>query len=418
MNNVIKTVVIKPFFLLFLLFLFVQIGHVELFSQTGSNDTLWFSEAQKKITTSTSGTMNYTLNYVTSNLELHWNVNLVFAKDENNNIFFYVKQSEDSVISEYVYYKDTLLIFANYKGELYSSKKHTTEAFKGNIRRNFFYLLDEQDLTRFFAYDNVVFYDTVIPPNKNAVVCKASAIVNESNAKSHYNSLITVNKNNYDIISSYSRIVTYLDGDLFYEGYKEYLIDSIALFNDINKDICSYISQKYNLLDHKIISATSTEEVTENENKSADSSQTVPKYAYSWTLPQITGDSIRYTDIKSKLLVLDFYFTTCAPCILSLRDMVKLDSLYDDIDVSFVAVNALDKDKSKIEKFLHDRKITLTNVIEGAELSEKYGFSGFPQLLIIDTEKNEIIYHCQGYRSDGFEFYKSLLDEYLSKNQQ
>ncbi|NLA25221.1 MAG: TlpA family protein disulfide reductase, partial [Bacteroidales bacterium] len=119
--------------------------------------------------------------------------------------------------------------------------------------------------------------------------------------------------------------------------------------------------------------------------------------------------------INSKIIVLDFYYTSCGPCILDIRNLVKLDSLFNDSDVCFIGINVADNDISRMQKFLIDRKIKYKNVYEGNDLANKYGFRGFPQILFIDSETNEILHHSTGCRSDGFEYYKNLLEGFLEK---
>ena len=380
-------------------------------------DTLLFFNAQQKLDSSRSGLMNYRLNYVTSNFELYWDVELSFIKSDSDEdkIFFYIKQYEDTLVSEYVFYNDTLLTFAEYNNEITHSKRHTNKPFSGNIRRVFTYLIDGQhNLTNFLSYDKVKLSDTVLSPEQSSVIVGEASSYKEDNVNNinaHYNSRIVINKNNNNLVSCFNEVLAYQDGAFFHKASQEYIIDSIFLYREKNKDIEDKIKIKYRELDSIIVPNIKEEKVSLKKDTLIE----IPKYAYEWELPLVNGGTLSSKVINSKILVLDFYYMGCAPCIMAIPDLIRLDSLYNEKDVTFVGVNAVDKDLITINKFLEDKNIKYKNVINGNTLSDKYGFNSFPRILFIDTKTNEILYHFAGYRSDGFDHYKKLLDELLDK---
>jgi len=380
------------------------------YSQQICSDTLLFFNAQEKITNSKSGIIHYKLNYVTSEFEVFWDVELYYIKQEDSTKYFYVKQKEDSIISEYVYLNDTLLTIAEYKNEKTFAKRHTTEPFKGNIRHVFTELLDINYLTLFLDYDKVEISDSISTNNQNKIIIgKASSYLEYKNKMDAYYSYeIAINQYNLELIRCFGDVIVYMENDFLHKSSKEFLIEKIELYNYKNQSIEEKIISKYLLLDSIIIQNPQPQTIS-----SLDTIIEIPKYAHDWALPLVGGDTLNSNSINSKIIVLDFYYMSCAPCVLAIRDLVKLDTLFNDTDVSFIGINTIDKDLDRLKQFLVERKINYKNVYGGIDLASKYGFNSFPQILFIDSQTNEIIYHSSGYRSDGYEYYKTLLEKLL-----
>lgn len=409
MNSHIKDGVIRIYSILSFLILLVLNNNI--FAQNIEGDTLCFYKAQEKLDNCKSGIINYKLNYVTSNFELYWDVEFYFIRN-NNKLFFYVKQIEDTMVSEYVFYNDTILIFAEYDNNTTYFKEYTNNPFNGNIRRVFTYLLDEHNLTNFISYDQVKLFDTISPPSNDSIIIGLASESTKANGlDGYYNSKIVLNKNNFNLISCFNEVVAYKDSSLFHKSYKEYVIDTISLYYDKNQDIAFLISSKYDELNKIIMPYLAFEKEVNIESTKEE----IPKYAYEWRLPQVNGDTLYSDSINSKILVVDFYYMSCAPCILAINDLIKLDSLYNENEVTFIGANVVDNDISKINTFLQKKNVKYRNIVNAKSLSDKYGFHSFPQILFIDTETNEILYHFSGYRSDEFEYYKDILRKLLDE---
>lgn len=372
------------------------------------SDTAAFSIAQDQFDNCRSGYMSYQLNYKTSNFEIYWEVELAFVKKSDGNLHFYVKQTEDTSLVEYVYFKDTLLVFAEGATENFYSKEYSEKPFEGNVRRAYTYLLSEHVLTNFLTYKNVSIYDTILPENKgNVIVGESSTIVTDSPLIGHYKSKIVLDSNN-NLVSCFNQVLAYRDTSLFHAAYKEYVIDSVVLYPVKDQNIESKIMAKYFELDSII-----TPNYKEKKDTIKVKSLEIPKYAINWRLPLTNGDTLDSKKIKSKIVVVDFYYMGCGPCVLGIYDLVELDNYYDESDVTFVGVNVVDKDIAKINKFIKEKGIKYKNVIDTKGLSNRYGFNSFPQILIIETKSNKILYHFSGYRSDGHTYYKRLIDSLL-----
>lgn len=99
----------------------------------------------------------------------------------------------------------------------------------------------------------------------------------------------------------------------------------------------------------------------------------------------ITGEKIISSDLRGKVVVLNFWYRGCAPCIAEMPALNKLVEEFKNEDVVFIAF-ALDDIRSTI-KFLHDTKFDY-KVVPGADfMTEKYCvLAGWPMNVVIDRQ--------------------------------
>lgn len=111
-----------------------------------------------------------------------------------------------------------------------------------------------------------------------------------------------------------------------------------------------------------------------------------PIPAPDFDVTDIKGNRYKLSDLANKTVVLNFWFTSCAPCIAEmpvLNELVK-----ENKEVVFIA---LAKDtRERIDKFLTKRQFDYNIVADAKAQVEKYNVTGFPMHFII---KNGIITH-------------------------
>lgn len=78
-------------------------------------------------------------------------------------------------------------------------------------------------------------------------------------------------------------------------------------------------------------------------------------------LPSVTGDTIRLSSFKGKVVLIDFWASWCGPCRTSNRQLVKLYSKYKDKGFEIYGVS-FDEVKPAWEKAIKKDKITWVQV--------------------------------------------------------
>lgn len=107
------------------------------------------------------------------------------------------------------------------------------------------------------------------------------------------------------------------------------------------------------------------------------------------TLTDIKGEVHSLETLKDKIIVVDFWFINCGPCIKEIPDLNKLKSEYETDDIEWFAVTY--DPKEKVERFLDRMKFDYTIVPDSKHLTDRFDIRFYPTTLIID-ENRKIVY--------------------------
>lgn len=117
--------------------------------------------------------------------------------------------------------------------------------------------------------------------------------------------------------------------------------------------------------------------------------------AKDFELSNLKGDKVKLSDLKGKIVVLDFWATWCGPCREAFPHMQELVKNYDKNEVVFLFVNTMETKKpaeiiKSVSKFIKDNKYEDLNVVFDLDndVSKKYLVQGIPTEIIIDKEGN------------------------------
>jgi peroxiredoxin len=102
----------------------------------------------------------------------------------------------------------------------------------------------------------------------------------------------------------------------------------------------------------------------------------------------ISGDSIIFDKIKNKVIVIDFWFMSCPPCITELPGLNKLVKEFENKDVVFIAISRDSKEGIK-KYFLKNYKLDFIIVPDGGDIADNYcvPYFGWPTTFIINRDR-------------------------------
>lgn len=138
--------------------------------------------------------------------------------------------------------------------------------------------------------------------------------------------------------------------------------------------------------------------------------QAINTPAKSFELKDVTGKSVSLSDLKGKVVVLDFWATWCGPCKASFPIMQQAVNKYkNDPDVQFLFVHTMDKGDdnatASAAKYITDNKynfrvlMDLRNKQTGqSAVSAAYGINAIPTKVVIDAKGN-IRFQVTGFKS-------------------
>ena len=106
-----------------------------------------------------------------------------------------------------------------------------------------------------------------------------------------------------------------------------------------------------------------------------------------WSLPDLYGNMVGLADMKGKVVLLDFFYKSCAPCCAALPVLQSLHEKYKDKGFVMIGIDPVDDpEKVDMSDFFAKRGITYTILFAKQELSEVYHVSGYPTLFFIDRD--------------------------------
>lgn len=102
-------------------------------------------------------------------------------------------------------------------------------------------------------------------------------------------------------------------------------------------------------------------------------------------------DSFYFAKYKDSIAVLDFFFSTCSPCLYSIPHINELNAKYRPRGVVFLGINPIEKDWNRLDRFTKQVQIDFPIIKVGDKMRRDYGVSGFPTIMIIDKGKVVLI---------------------------
>jgi len=107
----------------------------------------------------------------------------------------------------------------------------------------------------------------------------------------------------------------------------------------------------------------------------------------------INGNEYSLNSLKGKIIVMNFWFVECKPCVMEMPELNELVKNYKNKDVVFLGFAT--NDKSKIDSFLKKKDFSYNIIPNSKKIAEAYKVSGYPTHIIID-ENSKIVYSTSG----------------------
>ncbi len=170
-----------------------------------------------------------------------------------------------------------------------------------------------------------------------------------------------------------------------------------------------------------VANTTQPEQKTDSNETKGDS-KAAPYYemkilsvgdeAPDFSVSTIGGDTITLSDLRGKVVFINFWASWCGPCINEMPDIQELYDSYSRDDLEIIAVNSGEK-LARIEQFLSETGYTFPIAAdEDNAVGDYYPSSGIPYTVIVDP--NGIISEIfPGSRPDMITYFKLAVDTAL-----
>ncbi len=119
----------------------------------------------------------------------------------------------------------------------------------------------------------------------------------------------------------------------------------------------------------------------------AEKGQLAPDF----TLKDMQGQDVSLSNLKGKVVVLNFWATWCPPCREEMPSMEMLYRKYKNQGLVILAVNVEENGAQLVQGFLQRNPYSFSILLdETAEIQDLYGVFRFPETFIIDRHGNVV----------------------------
>jgi peroxiredoxin len=135
--------------------------------------------------------------------------------------------------------------------------------------------------------------------------------------------------------------------------------------------------------------------------------------APNWSLISLKDKTINLSDYKGELVLVDFFYKSCYPCMLALPALQNLHEKYNNKGLKVIGIDPYDtKEKDDIDNFLAKRGVTYTVLLGGKDVAKEYHVSEYPTMYLID-KNGKIILSQVGYGEGVEEELEKIIKENL-----
>ena len=104
-----------------------------------------------------------------------------------------------------------------------------------------------------------------------------------------------------------------------------------------------------------------------------------------FSLKDLTGKTWTFSDLRGKVVLVNFWATWCPPC---RKEMPDLETLYERFaPQGLVILGISDEEAAKVDPFIKERKVTFPVLLDpGRKVNELFIVEGIPKTFIYDRE--------------------------------
>ncbi len=135
---------------------------------------------------------------------------------------------------------------------------------------------------------------------------------------------------------------------------------------------------------------------------------------FNFELKDVNGKTVKRSDFKGKVVVLDFWAVWCGPCQLTLPLLQSLADKYRSEGLEVVGLHVDDRvpPVEEVKGYLEARKVSYTNLLSSYQVDEAYYVYAMPTSYILDR-KGKVVKQHVGFGRDTPEKLEKELREVL-----
>jgi cytochrome oxidase Cu insertion factor (SCO1/SenC/PrrC family) len=127
------------------------------------------------------------------------------------------------------------------------------------------------------------------------------------------------------------------------------------------------------------------------------------KFFPTFELPDTSGKNISSEAIKSRFVMVEFWYRLCKPCIENVPHMKKVRDGFTHEQLEVVSINVRDKPDSLVKNMIRKFDAGFIYLFEGKNMRERIGVTRVPATFIYDNANKKVLFFMIGgknYMSD------------------
>tara|TARA_B100001079_G_C16365659_1_gene495014 strand:+ start:225 stop:1385 length:1161 start_codon:yes stop_codon:yes gene_type:complete len=182
------------------------------------------------------------------------------------------------------------------------------------------------------------------------------------------------------------------------------ILQRMIEYNEIELEKAEDIFKNFTDLIQQTSSSKQIKETIEDLNKQKKESLPIGSLAPKFSGPDLNGNIIELDNINSKVIMIDFWASWCAPCRVENSDLVDLNTKYSTDEFQIIGVS-LDRDKESWENAINEDKLTewvhISHVKFWDEpIARLYNITKMPTSYLLNSEKKIIGIDVKGSELD------------------
>ncbi len=119
----------------------------------------------------------------------------------------------------------------------------------------------------------------------------------------------------------------------------------------------------------------------------ADSAQMTPKLAPDFQLKDVDGAVHKLSDLRGKVVMLNFWATWCPPCRKEIPEFAELQQEYGAQGIQFIGIALDDEGLAKIKPWLANHPVSYPILVPDDKVGPSYGdMTSIPVTFVIDRK--------------------------------
>ncbi len=138
----------------------------------------------------------------------------------------------------------------------------------------------------------------------------------------------------------------------------------------------------------------------------------VGEMAPEWSLEDPDGNDYTLSDLRGKVVVMDFWATWCGPCRMAMPGLQELHEEFADQPVSVLGINCWESGDP--QAYMENEGLDYGLLLNADAVANEYGVTGIPTFYVIGKD-GKVVHHEVGYDPEGTDRLREIIKKALAE---